>query len=167
MDTIDISTPANWFGIIGGIALFVTWIRGIVVWFRAKISLTRDGAKFGESLATELLASATNPARRADIYAYVQFICIEMEADHTRRLIWSVTVGFATVLLGFIMILLHRFIDLASWFGWLAIFWYVLLAVSYVMALFFGKQLRLLQTGWHKRAKEVLYARALEHVSET
>jgi len=166
---MDISTPANWFGIIGGLALFVTWIRGIVMWFRARIGLTREGAKFGESLATELLASATNPARRADIYAYVQFMCIQMEADQTRRLVWSITFGFSAVLLGFFMVMLHHFFDIdrASWLWWLAISSYALLVVSYVMGLFFGGELQLLQTAWHKRAEEVLYARALEHVSET
>ena len=166
---MEISNIANWFGIITGVAFSLTCIRNIWQWFQAKIKYTQEGVHFGEILVTELLNKATTPARRADIYAYIQFSCTEIEGEHIRHLIHSVIASCSVVFFGIFFVVVSRFFDTdaAPWLWRLSVGGYVLLVTSVGMALFFGRQLRNLQTSWHRQAGTILRERALHHVKET
>lgn len=166
---METSEIANWFGILTGVAFSVTFIHKIWQWFQTKIKNTQEAAQFGETLVTELLNKATTPARRADIYVYIQFAYTEMEAEHTRNIIQSIAASFSVVFFGISLVVLNRLLytDTVLWIWRLSIGAYVLLVISVAMAQFFSKQLRNLQISWHKRVGSILRERAFHHVKET
>ncbi len=140
---MELSTLADWFGVVGGITVGATWIWKVQAWFRTKITFAQEGAAIGSDLVTELLNQATSPARRADIHAYIQFLCTEMESDYTRRVMHSHAIGYLILFIGLLLAVVSRVFvtDALPWLWWLSIATYIALVISFAMSLFFSAQL--------------------------
>ena len=162
---MEISALSDWFGIVGGLALAATSMWKIARWFREKIIDAEEGAKLGEELVTELLNRATSPARRADIHAFIQFRCIETEANQTHTVMLSISMAYGTVFIGIFLAIADRFFVTSAmpWLWRFSIASYAALIIAFAMALFFSRQLRVLNRAWHVRAGNVLQERAFKH----
>lgn len=163
---MELSTTADWLGVIGGCALSFSWVWKFQRWLRAKVVWARAAAERGGSLVAELLENATSPARRSDIHAYVQFRCIEIEASRTRQVVVLIAMGMSAALLGLLMMVLHRIFDTdqSPWLWWIVVTNYVASLIAFCMSMFFGWQLRHVELGWQQVASKVLGERALRHV---
>lgn len=164
---MELSTIADWLGVIGGLALGASWLWKLQKWLRTKIEDTKEGAALGSRLVAELLEQATSPARRADIHAFIQFRCIEFESSRTRHLVCSLAVGAFAAATGLLLTLICKMFDadlIPSWLWWLSITNYGALVVALGMMLFFGAQRRHLEAGWQDSARTILQGRAFRHV---
>lgn len=166
---MELSAILDWFDVVAGIALGAGWLWKLGGWFHAKVIYAREGAKLGEALVTELFSHATSPARRADIHAFIQFLCTEMEGEHTRSVMLSIVNACAVALMGGVLVVVDRFLntDAAPWLWRFSLVAYVVTVISVAMFLFFSRQLRNVQIGWHNRAGDVLKERAFKHIPET
>jgi hypothetical protein len=173
---MELSTTANWLSVIGGIIsvisvtmLGVSWLWKFNKYLRADIKQADERAIKGGDIVAELLNQATNPARRADIYAYIQFQCTEFEANHTRRLISS-SVMSGLILAGVPFIsFLRRILDSgpALWLLWLFIISYIMYVISFFAVLFQEHKLGRMEREWKTRARNILSGQAFRHILKT
>jgi hypothetical protein len=166
---MELSTTADWLGVIGGVALGSSWLWKLWRWLHAEVAWANEGAIAGGELVAELLDQAISPARRADIHAYIQFRCTEIEAGRTRRLMCSSAMGAFVLAIGLFFLLSWRVLDveLISWLWWLSITNYVVLVIAFSLSLFFNAQLRRVEEGWQRSARNALGERAFRYAPKT
>ena len=163
---MDISNVANWLGLITGIAFLLTSTYKIYRWFQAKVAATQAGVKFAEDFVSELLNNATNPARRADIHAFIQFHHVKIEGEKTSIFI-EFLVAFSLI---FLLVVMFNFtakytdIYAAPWFWIFILITSVVGFFAIVMAMFFNRQILAIHRGWSSKANDALLKRALTHI---
>ena len=164
---MELSTIAAWFSIITSLALCVSGLLRSRCWLRSEMEKARVLIELGDKLVSELLDKATNPVRRADIYAYILFRSTEIEAYHTLQVIRSYTMGTWVALLGFVLAVTFRIFDTDAypWVWWIMLIIYVVLIAAFLLALFFDFQLRRINSSWQEKVSRVLANRAFCHVS--
>jgi hypothetical protein len=163
---MDMSNVANWFGVLGGVALITTWLLRLLKWLRTRLVEAEALADFAGRLVSELLNNATSAVKRADIHAFVQFRSTQIEADRTRLLLIFILMSFAIAptLLFLIFILRHGDFTGAQWKWWVFAVFGLILSISYVSALFLSYQIRRIDTAWQSTARDILTKNALQHV---
>ena len=164
---MELSIIADWLGVVAGSALGISWARKFYRWLREKVRTAVQFAELGSSIVAELLESATSPARRADIHAYLHCRLVEIEGRHTRGLISQLAMAVAALFTGWVMVVLYRLLDTSQlpWLWWFFIANYAIAWIAFAMMLFFSWQLRHMELGWQKTAFQVLQDRAFSHVS--
>ena len=163
---MDISVILSWVGTIFSMATGIASIWKLYGWLQRQVATARERSELGADLVEALLSQATNPARRADIHAYIQFRCTEMESDRNLRTLQSFAIGFSLVLVSFFLIVSFRFLDFYAmqWLWWLTFASFFCLLVSFAMMLFYQAKVRYYAGAWHKKAGVVLQQRAFNHV---
>lgn len=164
---MDRSTIGFLCSIFGFFVIVVGWILHSIRWYRSRAEQTRIAADRGKELVVSLLQSATSPATRAEIHAYVLFECIQMEARRTRGTIYGIAMGGALGAFALLQALLHRVTDFSGyeWVEWLAWACIGSLAVIYIVALLAAQRLRKIESEWLDSAGERLFNRAITHTA--
>lgn len=162
---MDISVISSWLGIVVSMATGVASIWKLYGWLQRQVAIAREGSELGADLVEALLSQATNPARRADIHAYIQFRCTEIKSDRNLKTLQCLAMGFGLGFVSFYLVVALRFLDFYAmqWLWWLTFALILCLLVSFVMMLFFQAQVWRYDRAWHKKAGVVLQQRAFIH----
>lgn len=162
---MDRPTIEFYCSIFGVFVIVSGWIWQSIRWYRAQVKQTRIVADRGKELVARLLQSATSPATRADIYAYVLFECTQMEARRTRGTMFGFAMGIVLGAIALVYALLNRVLDFSEyeWVRWLTWAWLGLLALIYVVALLAAQRLRRIESKWLDSASNRLFDRAIAH----
>lgn len=165
---MDSSSIGNWLGIITGVITLSIWTWGLVRKVAAKLADAKRGAELAGKTVEQLMDQATSPAKRADIHAFIQFRCTEIETGRARRMVFLVGAGAFLVLTTFIYLQLFKRFDGAvkpiTWWIFNVLYFGVLLA--YISRLFYHHLADTYETGWHANAHRILFERAIRHVAE-
>jgi hypothetical protein len=166
---MDLSTTANWMGVIFGLATGAAWFWKFLKWLRSILNRAEEAAALGSSIVSELLDSATTPARRADIHAFVQFRCTEIEADRTRRFFRIILTSMIVLVVGVLTAFVFRILDFKDigWLWWFLVINSLIGFVAYASALFFEHQIKRMNSAWQATARKALGNRAVRHINKT
>lgn len=165
---MTISLTSDLLGIVlGGIAI-VAWMTNRAKLIRQRILEANQDAEIGKELSAHLLSKATNPERRADIHAFIQIRTIEIDGRRTRAKIESFFMCFAMLALGIVSLFMTKSLFRDS--NWIPIALiaatYLLMLISFFMALIYGRNLRTIEDGWMKGVKDALETKVDQHLSK-
>lgn len=159
---MDLSSPANFFGVVTGVVSVSIWAWKAWLWTRKKISAADEAASFGRSLSRQLVLQATNAARRADIHAYIQLKAIESQARRTRADVFLGGLGTATLILLLVFAYLSRIAELPAWAVVLLGSIMCAKIITAVFLIISEYYIRKLEDGWQSGVDEIMHRRVEE-----
>jgi hypothetical protein len=165
---MDLNTLLLIVGAVTGIGTVLIWVWKIWAWLQRQVLLSVDEADVARNFTADLLDRATTPARRADIYGYLQFRCIEFEAMRTRTHMQLVGAGMFALLIGLALMMLGKVLDfsLSPWLWWGSLLAFAALVISLGMVVFASVNLNRIYEGFQTGARAALYERAKRHAAE-
>ena len=161
----DLSTIANWLGVITAAATLLVWTWKLVGYFRRQLTQVRADALLGERLAQDLASKATNAERRSDIYTY--FTLRALRTIARRQISYFVYLGtgaFFTALLfygktrGFVPLAID-----AEWRAWVHNGFMLLLVLAIAALVLTDRVLRKLENGWQSGVDKALSRKLAQH----
>ena len=166
---MDKPTIEFYCAIFGTFTIMTGWIWQSVRWYKTRAAQIQVAASRQRQLTARLVQSATSPATRADIHAYVQFQCTQVEARNTRMAMFELTMGLFISFTAVFYALLNRILDFSDqeWARWLMWSGIGFLAITYMVALLATQRLRKIEYGWLDSANEQPFNRAIAHYKES
>lgn len=156
---MDLSSPANLFGVVTGVVSVSIWAWKTWVWTQKKLVAADEAASLGRDLSRQLVLKATNPARRADIHAYIQLRAIESQGRRTRATVFLSGIGIVTLILVLVLVYLFHFTDLPAWAVILLSSTVTSQFITIIMLVIVDRSIRKLEDGWQSGVDEVMHRR--------
>jgi len=163
---MDLSSQADWLGVITGVAVVSTWGWKSLTWARSRIAAVRQDADCGRALASELVSKATNAERRADIHSFICLRAIEAQGRRTRSTVFLAASFAGTIpTLLFSVIYLRTIAALSTWSIIILSTSVATIFISLAAVMVTGHVLNQLEDGWQSGVDSALQIKLDKHVA--